>query len=84
ESLLGDPELCDEAMETIRSMIDKIVVAPREGGGVSLELHGDLARILAISSGQTKAPVPGEPGLSFSVVAGAHNYRCQHAVEVPI
>ena len=33
-------------MEAIRSMIDRIVVTPRDGGGVELELHGDLARIL--------------------------------------
>ncbi len=45
ESLLEDPELWDEAMEAIRSMIETIVVTPRASHGVSLELHGDLRGI---------------------------------------
>ncbi|WP_186421360.1 recombinase family protein, partial [Bosea sp. CS1GBMeth4] len=56
ESLLEDPDLRDEAIEAIRSMIETTVVAPYGGGGVSLELHGDSARILALCSEQAKAP----------------------------
>ncbi|KRE16788.1 hypothetical protein ASE66_09245 [Bosea sp. Root483D1] len=70
ESLVDDPELRDEAMEAIRSMIERIVVSPRDGGGVTLELHGDLARILAVCSANAKTP-PQETGFSLSVVAGA-------------
>ncbi|CAH1663415.1 hypothetical protein BOSEA31B_12542 [Hyphomicrobiales bacterium] len=71
ESLLDDPDLRDEAMEAIRSMIERIVVTPRESGGVSLELHGDLARILAVCSENAKTPPQDETGFSLSVVAGA-------------
>ena len=71
ESLLEDPELRDEAMEAIRSMIERIVVTPRDGGGVELVLHGDLARILALCAENAKTPPQGETGFSMSVVAGA-------------
>ena len=36
ESLLQDPELRDEAMEAIRSMIERIDILPRDSGGVEL------------------------------------------------
>jgi len=35
-------------MEYIRSLITRIELTPREGGGVTAELHGDLAQIDAI------------------------------------
>ncbi|SCY93436.1 hypothetical protein [Microvirga guangxiensis] len=50
ETLLEDAAHKDEAMELIRSLVDKIVLTPKEGGGVDALLHGDLARILALSS----------------------------------
>ena len=71
EGLLEEPELRDEAMQAIRSMIERIVVKPRDGGGVDLELHGDLARILAVCSENAKTPARDELGFSLSVVAGA-------------
>lgn len=52
-------------------MIEKIVITPREVGGVDLELHGDLARSLSLGAKTEKAPARDEPGLSFSLVAGA-------------
>ena len=58
-------------MEAIRSMIERIVVTPRDGGGVHLDLHGDLARILALCAQNAKTPPQGETGFSMSVVAGA-------------
>ena len=84
ESLLDVPDLRDEAMEAIRSMIERIVVTPRDGGGLSLELHGDLARILAVCSENAKTPPLGETGFLFSVVAGARNHRYRHSLEVAI
>ncbi|WP_349370299.1 hypothetical protein [Salinarimonas sp.] len=48
EERFGGAERPDDAIEPIRSMIEKIVVVPREGGGVALTLHGDLARILTL------------------------------------
>jgi hypothetical protein len=50
ESLLEDAEHKDEAMELIRSLIDKIVLTPKEEGGLEAVLHGDLARILVLCS----------------------------------
>ncbi|MCV9941109.1 hypothetical protein OIU35_32570 [Boseaceae bacterium BT-24-1] len=44
-TLREDPELRDEAIEALCS---RLVVAPCDGGGALLELHGDLARILAL------------------------------------
>jgi site-specific DNA recombinase len=56
ENLLEDAEHRNEAMELIRSLIDKIVLTPKEGGGMDALLHGDLARILALcSTGQQGA-----------------------------
>lgn len=84
ESLLDDPELRDEAIEAIRSMIEEIVVAPREGGGVTLELHGDPARILVLCAENAKTPPRNETGFSLSMVAGARNYRYRHLLAVAI
>ncbi|WP_457093394.1 hypothetical protein [Microvirga sp. P5_D2] len=50
EQLMEDAQHRDEAMELIRSLIEKIELSPREGGGVEAILHGDLARILALCS----------------------------------
>ncbi len=60
ETLLEETEHKDEAMELIRSLIEKIELTPKEGGGVEALLHGDLARILNLCStgqevGQQKA-----------------------------
>lgn len=41
-------------MELIRSLIEKIVLTPRKGGGVEAVLYGDPARILVLSSEHTK------------------------------
>ena len=71
ESLLDDPELRDEAMEAIRSMVERIVVTPRGVGGVDLELHGDLARIVAVCLQNAKTPARDELGFSLLLVAGA-------------
>ena len=38
ESLLEDPELRDEAIKAIRLMIERIIVTPRDGGGVDLRV----------------------------------------------
>lgn len=40
-----------------------IVVAPRIDGGVSLELHGDLAWILTLCSPNAKNPISGADGI---------------------
>ena len=81
ETLLEDLEHRDEAMALIRSLIDKIVLGPREEGGLDAILHGDLARILALCSAgsdldaqmsrQAKTPEGVSlRGFSLSLVAG--------------
>lgn len=56
ERLLEDPELRDEAMEAIRSMIERIIVTLRRVGSVDLELYSDLVCLVAIRS-ERKKPV---------------------------
>ena len=46
-------------------------MTPRDGSGVELELHGDLARVLVVCSENAKTPAREELGFLFSVVAGA-------------
>jgi site-specific DNA recombinase len=55
EAVLAGPELGAEAAEAIRSLVSRIVLAPRAGGGVDAVLEGDLARILAICGGAAAA-----------------------------
>ncbi len=45
-------------MELIRALIEKIVLTPREGGGVEAILHGDLARILVLCSTNAEEATP--------------------------
>lgn len=73
EIALNDPSVRDEAGHLLRSLIDRITLTPREGGGVDAELHGDLARILAFceaSERKSKPPKAVAPGGLLSVVAG--------------
>ena len=62
EAELADPDIAAEAKSVLRSMIKTIVVFPGDGRGeVTLELHGELAAILAVAQGtKNKAgnPVP--------------------------
>ncbi|WP_349370914.1 hypothetical protein [Salinarimonas sp.] len=75
EGLLEDAEHRDDAMAPIRSMIEKIVVVPREGGGVALTLHGDLARILTLCAiaGEGRARTAKSPA---AFACGAPCFGC--------
>ena len=49
-SSLGDEERRHEAIELIRSLINKIVLVPDpKGEGLLIDIHGDLAGILNIA-----------------------------------
>jgi hypothetical protein len=63
--LLGDVKHRDEAMELIRSLIEKVELTPRKEGGLDALLHGELARILVLCS--TGKPSAGQAlaGLSL-------------------
>jgi site-specific DNA recombinase len=74
EQALADPEIKAEAMEIVRSQIERITLTPREDGGLAVELQGDLARILQLceaGASKSKRPRTNVPGRELSVVAGA-------------
>jgi len=71
EEELADPEIAAEAKSVLRSLIKTIKVTPgAKRGEVALELHGELAAILA--AGQAKTNKEGSR-IQVSVVAGARN-----------
>lgn len=47
--LLNDPKQHHEAADQIRTLIEKVVLTPREEGGLAVDLHGDLAGILGMA-----------------------------------
>jgi len=75
---LNDDSIRLEAAETLRGLIDKIVLSP-DGTNLRAELYGDLAHILALSEEEPKKENrPGQTGPGrLSVVAGRriHLYR---------
>ena len=77
EEALNDPAFKAEAVEILRSLIDRIELSPRQDGpGLEARLCGDLARILAFceaAEDKNELPGSGEPGSQLSVVAGARN-----------
>ena len=77
ERVLDGPDRA-EAMDLIRSMIERVELRPRADGdkGLDAVLFGDLAAILAASAGADKQKLPGAggpPGSQLSVVAGTRN-----------
>ena len=77
EAILGGPDRA-EAMDLIRSMIERVEFFPRaEAKGLNALLHGDLAAILATCSGAAQkgnAPDLAIAGRQLSVVAGTRNH----------
>jgi len=63
-----------EAADTLRSLVDQIVLTPVEGK-VEIDVQGDLAGILTIST-QSKNPAAGATGSQVKMVAGARNVFC--------
>jgi hypothetical protein len=58
-------------METIRAMIERIVLTPRREGGLGAELHGDLAQILTVAeAGSTAKTRRAAGGRSGNVLGG--------------
>ncbi len=69
---------CDEtrleAAEIIRSLVDEIVLTP-ENGELRIDLRGELAGILAMSTGSKKPAAQTHDGLEqIKMVAGARNH----------
>lgn len=71
EKELADPEIAAEAKSVLRSLIRTIKVTPgTERGEVELELHGELAAILAAGLGEKKKDRTLASRIQVSVVAG--------------
>jgi hypothetical protein len=86
ETALEDPQIKDEAMEIIRSLIERITLTPREDGTLEVLLYGERARILQFcEAGQRNDQRPGRggPGRGLSVVAGARNHLCRTLMPWP-
>ncbi|MHA3980902.1 recombinase family protein [Halovulum sp. GXIMD14794] len=50
---LSEAEAMDEAREALRGLVDRIVLTPAsEGSGLEIELHGALAGLLRLATGQ--------------------------------
>ena len=65
---LNSEETRHEAINILRTLIDRIVLHPGEGRGeMAIELHGDLAAILAFGNGKG---IPNQD-VGLMVVAGA-------------
>jgi hypothetical protein len=80
QEALADDTIKDEAMATLRGLIDKVVLMPDAAAptGLKAELHGDLAAILAVcDAAEPNGPQPraGARGCQLSGVAGAGNHR---------
>jgi site-specific DNA recombinase len=78
EQELTDPEVAADAKSLLRSMISTIVITPAaKRGQIALELHGELAAILAMTQGKKNKGGTPPSRLQVSVVAGArsHLYR---------
>jgi DNA invertase Pin-like site-specific DNA recombinase len=75
ERLLDDGAERDEAREVIRSMIDRVVLTPRNGAaGLEAALYGEIAAILTVCERASGNAAPAsETSSQLSVVAGAHN-----------
>jgi len=76
EAALQDETIRPEALEVLRSMVEKVIVTPQSGASLLVELHGDIARLIAITAAgsetaKEKRPTSEKVGRSVpSVVAG--------------
>jgi DNA invertase Pin-like site-specific DNA recombinase len=74
EQALANPLDKTEAMEIVRSQIERITLTPNAEGSLDIHLCGDLAHILQwceAGPGKSERPGTGVPGRGLSVVAGA-------------
>ena len=69
EEALNEPQCRAEASEVLRSLIERIVLFPTDDG-LTAELTGDIASILAACGENNRIPDPEESGSQLSVVAG--------------
>ncbi len=74
---LNDAEMKEEAADILRTLVDRIVLAPTsDSKALSVDLHGDLAGILAIADkSMGSEALPRTYGKQDSMVAGARSAR---------
>src|SRR5680860_770260 len=73
QEALNHPEIRDEAIQVLRGLLERVVVAPIEGG-FNVEIVGEIAQMIEIGlgKGKKKGPVLNERmARSVKVVAGA-------------
>lgn len=76
-----------DAIEALRSLIDRIVLNPDDSAPASytIDIEGDLAGILNLCRKSKKAePVSGNGLMQIKLVAGARNYRYRHSLEIAV
>ena len=59
---IADPATQTEAVEIIRTLIERVVVTPGEGKGFEIELIGDIAAMVALGV-DNKKPALGGAGV---------------------
>ncbi|MGE5203759.1 MAG: hypothetical protein ACM3O6_17005 [Acidobacteriota bacterium] len=88
EIALQDEAIRPEAIEILRSMMERVVVTPTKDATLRVELHGDIARLITADepnrapARKTKHAASGEAARTvLSVVAGERNhlYRTRFA-----
>ena len=77
ETALQDEAIRPEAVEILRSMMERVVVTPTKDGTLRVDLHGDIARLITAEepqrapTGKTMRAASGEAARTvLSVVAG--------------
>jgi hypothetical protein len=63
-----------EASDTLRGLIDSIVLTPQEGQ-LRIELRGNLAAMLTVAQQTKRSPVTGDLSMPVQMVAGARNHH---------
>ena len=71
---LQRPDARLEASETLRGLIDSIVLSP-DGGQLRIELRGNLAAMLTATQQKKRSPDAGDLLMPVQLVAGACNRR---------
>jgi site-specific DNA recombinase len=66
---LNRPELCAEAAQALRALIEEVRLIPANGR-LEIELVGDLAALLNIAADNKKPVTPEHDGLQATLVAG--------------
>ncbi|MHB2170109.1 recombinase family protein [Alsobacter sp. R-9] len=51
---LQDPRTQAEALDIVRSLIEQVIVRPREGGGFEVELVGEIASMVEVAMGSER------------------------------